>query len=110
MILPVWLAIILVGSVLPVSSPVTYSSSDKVVHFILYGLTAILFFRRYMSRKARKGAMLSAILLSSSYGALIEILQYFLPYREFSAGDIAANISGAFVFCIVYAQRRKHET
>jgi VanZ family protein len=100
--LGLWFFLLLVVSVMPVSGPDTDLPADKIVHFLLYGLTSILLFR-YLTKKTNgSGAFYKAVAISSIYGAAMEVVQYFLPYRSFSIGDIAANAAGAFLVCLIY--------
>lgn len=108
MLVAAWLLFIFVISVVPVPGPRTSLPLDKVVHAVLYGMTAILLFRWFMLRKmAVPKAFMLAFLFSSAYGLAIEIVQYFMPYRQFSAGDVLANSAGAFFFSLAYAGWRK---
>ncbi|NJD57442.1 MAG: hypothetical protein FIA94_13710 [Nitrospirae bacterium] len=103
MVLAIWLIFLLVVSLIPLSSPKLPPHSDKVEHFIAYGITSILIFR-YLAAKGRKDRIsVFSVVIASSYGALIEVLQGLTPYRQFSFGDMAANAAGALVFCLAYA-------
>ena len=73
---------------------------DKPAHFILYGITALMFFMVLRVKKDRKKSMLYAFLLSSLSGLIIEIIQSFTPHRSFEAVDILANTLGAAAFII----------
>jgi len=37
-----------------------------------------------------------------SYGVLIEVVQFFLPYRSFSIADMIADAAGIFLYYIFY--------
>lgn len=73
---------------------------DKLAHFILYGVTALMFLRVLRWNLDRKLCMLFSFLLSSLFGLIIEILQSFTPHRSFELADILANTAGAAVFVI----------
>ena len=60
---------------------------DKVGHFSMYFLLGALILLAYP--KNRKALFLGVI-----YGALMEIFQYFIPYRSFELMDMLANTSG----------------
>ena len=102
MLLILWLVLVFTLSVIPVSGPKTDMPVDKVVHFIMYGLTAVFFFRYLRPKTGKAKAGFESVAIASAYGAAIEVVQYFLPYRSFSLGDMAANTLGAFAFCIIY--------
>jgi VanZ family protein len=105
-LLLIWYFLILVVSVMPFSGPKTDLPLDKVVHFILYGLTSILLFRYFIRQTNSRSAFIKAVALASIYGAAMEVVQYFLPHRSFSLGDMAANAAGAFFACLVYEKVR----
>ncbi len=100
----IWSIIVLIISVIPI--PETGINSelhlDKVAHFLLYGITAILFFRVLKPKLSMKSSMLFSMMLSSLYGFFLEVTQYFISYRSFSLADIIANIFGAMVFVLTY--------
>jgi VanZ family protein len=87
---------------MPVSGPKTDLPADKLVHFVLYGMTSVFLFRYSINKATPIRTFYSSVALASMYGAAMEVLQYFLPYRSFSLGDIAANTLGAFSGCLLY--------
>ena len=87
--------------------PETDLPADKAEHFIAYGITAVLFFRFFITRVRRNRVFIISAVCASLYGALIEVLQAFTPYRHFSFGDMAANTAGAVVFGLAYAAKMK---
>jgi VanZ family protein len=100
--LGLWFSMLLIVSVLPASGPETDLPLDKIAHFILYGLTSTLLFRHFIKRTTGRSAFYKSVALAAIFGAVMEVVQYFLPYRSFSFGDIAANAAGAFFACLVY--------
>jgi VanZ family protein len=104
MFLIAWLTIILVLSVTRVSVAGSSFPIDKVFHFFTYGLTAIFFYRYLIQKTSGYRSILVSVMLSTGYGATLELLQYMLPYREFSLGDLMANASGALILCLMYAR------
>lgn len=97
-----WLGFVLIISVMPVSGPKTDLPADKVVHFMSYGMTSIFLFRYFVKKATSVEAFYTSVVLAGMYGAAIEVLQYFLPHRSFSLGDMAANMLGAFSGCVLY--------
>ncbi len=84
--------------------------SDKLVHAIFYMVIPITLIidHTFLIRKppSIKGvAYITAI--SIAYGILMEVVQYFLPYRSASFYDILANITGTVVALIIYFITRK---
>jgi VanZ family protein len=107
-LLTVWFSLILIISVVPVSEVVdTGLPDDKIAHFVLYGLTAIVLFRYFAQKTTGKKAFYMSVAIAALYGAAMEVLQYFLPYRSFSAGDMAANTAGAFLACVLYVKGKR---
>jgi VanZ family protein len=106
-----WLSILLMLSLIPL--PETGIDPewhlDKVVHFLLYGITAILFYRRIRLR-LRLWHILFSIGLASLYGFFLEVLQRLVSWRSFSLSDITANVLGATTFVLIYIYRLKGDT
>lgn len=101
-ILALWLIILFIISIIntpkvPIGAGLHI---DKVVHFILYGMTALMFLTVLRAKKGGKKPMLYAFLLSSIVGFIIEIIQSFTPHRRFEPADIMANTLGAAAFII----------
>jgi VanZ family protein len=101
-VLILWFALVLIGSVIPVSGPNTDLPVDKVVHFVMYGISSVLLFRIFVKKTTLKRAFYLSVAIAAIYGAAIEVVQYFLPYRSFSFGDMAANAVGAFLGSVLY--------
>jgi VanZ family protein len=98
----------MIASVVPVSTPQTgFSGSDKLVHAVIYGITSIFVYRRCSRLTIPARAFYLSFALSAVYGAAMELIQYFLPYRSFSLGDITANTVGAFCGSILYMKGKK---
>lgn len=72
--------------------------NDKVGHFLAYVmLTFNATLMVYPSRKK----MISWTLMAVAYGAIIEVIQHFLPGRTMSIYDFYADLGGAFVGLIL---------
>ena len=107
-LLTVWFSLILIASVVPVTEVVdTGLPEDKIAHFVMYGLTAILLFRFFERKTTLNRACYMSVAIAALYGAAMEVVQYFLPYRSFSAGDMAANTIGAFLACVLYVKGKR---
>ncbi len=89
------------GNVLP---PPLFAWSDKLYHFLAYGILSVLFILRLpLSGKLPAGKGIShpwTILLGCSHAILNEYHQLLVPLREFSYFDMAANLLG---FLSIYA-------
>ena len=92
---------------LPLSLP-AFAHADKLCHFLIYGiLAALLAWSMHLpalSPGSAKRCVLAAIVLTTIYGALMELGQGLLKQagRSFSVGDLLANALGAAVFVLGY--------
>ncbi len=108
LLLTVWFSLIFIASVMPVAGIDTgLPEEDKIAHLIMYGLTAILLFRFFERKKTLNGACYMSVVIAALYGAAMEVVQYFLPYRSFSVGDMTANTIGAFLACVLYVKGKR---
>lgn len=100
---PVVVAVILlVGSVVPLpstggSGPPLLPSPTAIGHLVGYATLAYTLRGRLRSRPARSAVWISIAVLAAvvSYGALVEVLQWFIPYRHFDLADVTVNALGA---------------
>lgn len=82
----------------PPEPPFDVDHFDKIGHFAAYAVLAFLI----MWGATRNGnsigpeILLFALILSSAYGIVIEIFQYFIPGRHACAVDAVFNMAGAF--------------
>ncbi len=82
-----------------------FSFQDKLFHFIVFGILAILMARSFKKSKLNffnKYYHVLAILLTGIYGVIDEYHQYFVPGRFSTVGDWLADLLGAIVFIIVF--------
>lgn len=101
----IWLLIILFFSVVPVQGLQAGHPIDKIAHFVIYGITSIIFFRIFRKRMSLVKTTAYSVSFASLYGLAIELIQHVLPWREFSLLDEVSNFCGALVFGIIYAVR-----
>ena len=73
--------------VAPADTTILGSYNDKLMHYIGYIILMNSCLFAYGTRP-RKAVMFGMLLL---YSFMIEVIQYFLPYREFSLLDLLAN-------------------
>lgn len=92
-----------------VQLPESLISPDKVGHFIAYCvLTLLILFGMQKSLKISSRNMILAIVISSAYGACLEVIQYtFFPNRYFEVWDAVANITGALAGYYIFRKFRK---
>ena len=102
----IWAAYVLaliVGSLVPVDMSGAPDQSDKLFHFLAYGLMVFFW------PAGRKGFRLSPFWLAAGLGLLLEIAQGALPTGRFmDIWDVAANTLGAGVGAAVALLRVKH--
>lgn len=99
----VWLSLVLLLSIIPTRGLQTGHPADKVIHFVIYGITAVMFLRILRFKTSLTKSIVVSIVLASMYGFVIELIQSAIPWRECSFSDMIANISGAAFFSILYA-------
>ena len=87
---------------MPVKGIQTKHLSDTAIHFVLYGITAIIFIRSLRSKTSIIKSAILSIILASLYGLAIEVLQSAMPWRECSFSDVMANLSGSIFFSVLY--------
>ena len=84
---------------------------DKVAHFSLYGLLAMILALRLVKKKSDLTTtdVIIVATICSIYGAILEAIQYFfLSDRFFEIPDIIANIIGSIagsVFVYLFLKR-----
>lgn len=93
-----WLIINLFIFLMPVSFEQSiFKNSDKIYHIFFSLVTAFLL---YFSFRKWKFTFLGSFLFPILYGLFIEILQNFLPHREFSFTDLLCDASGGAIFVV----------
>jgi VanZ family protein len=103
----VWALTILVLCILPGStfdSVKTFQHTDKLIHFFLYFVQALLLFvALYKWGKIKlHQTYITILLIPSLMGMLIETIQHYLVLnRMFDLGDAAANLLGISLFLLI---------
>lgn len=85
---------------------INFKFHDKLIHFAAYALLCLVvyvIFKIY----AVKSSLRTAVLFSTIYGSVIEVLQMTLTsYRAFDFYDIAANTAGIFIMaCAIHTKK-----
>ena len=97
--LVIWLTVVTIISVVPLErNALSLPHADKLLHFILYAITSILFYTYLKESKAplyRRNIVLFSILYASAFGLLMELAQHYASTRDFSLADAAFNVLGA---------------
>jgi VanZ family protein len=94
-----WCAIIAISylATTSVEHKIQSSFNDKFNHLIAFVVLSFLAHIAYP--KMQKFKWVSALFF---YGLLIEVVQYFLPYREFSLFDLATDSLGIIGYLIIF--------
>jgi VanZ family protein len=77
--------------------------TDKHAHFVTYGVLAALMIWAFTDRAPARttwAVAAAAVALAALYGASDEFHQSFVPGREVSALDLAADTAGALVAAV----------
>lgn len=103
-----WTACILIGCLLPGRDlpDVAINISDKAIHFTIYFLLSIFTYYGWIKQNSfyalHRNTILKIVLLTSTYGFLVEILQHVLTTdRHFDLYDALANSTGAIAGCMI---------
>lgn len=100
LLLLAYMVIIFVISVRPAPAGVpSFWQMDKFLHAVIYGIMALLALRvtaRVLPFNASR-AKLAGFVISFIFGALMEVVQAFISFREGSFYDCVANGVGAFL-------------
>lgn len=89
-------------SLLPVRAPeqLNFIFADKFSHLIMYGLFSFLLINLlHIKRKVNPWA--KSFLFIFCFGSVIEVIQHFLPFRDFEIWDIVFNVIGWFLGCFL---------
>lgn len=71
--------------------------SDKLDHVLAFFVMAFFLGRGFVS----SGSPYLKFLPLAFYGLVIEVVQWFLPTREFSLLDVAADVAGILLYLVI---------
>jgi VanZ family protein len=107
-----WMALIFFlssKSDLPV--PPLFPFQDKVEHGVAFGILGVFFYRSFKPRWAppllKRVLVITAMV--AAYGAFDEIHQSFVPARDASLADFAADTIGGLVSAIIFSVHARTE-
>jgi len=104
-LLPLWLALtIYVVSSRPIPDEfrAMIAMSDKLVHFAVYGMMALLIARLRLVQERLPGGAMAAIVLVALFGLADELHQISTPGRIGDFADWVADVLGALTFVTAY--------
>lgn len=87
------------------SSGQAFVANDKIMHFAAFGILAI-----FLSFSEKFSKLQWPMTISFVYAAMIEIVQFFIPYRTFDLLDLAAGALGVFAILLVIPDSLKNDT
>ncbi len=103
--LVIYWIILLVATSLPAPDLPDVWGSDKIKHYLAYGVLAFLLNLTFLVQEKKKltvqKAFLVTIITCSVYGALDEIHQIFIPGRSAELLDLLADVIGAVTGAII---------
>ena len=91
------LAIGLVLAVVPGPKTPAPEYSDKIAHALLFLQLALLYCLGFAARTVPP----SIFAALTAYGLLIEVIQYFIPWRTFSLADLLADVTGVLLYMLI---------
>ena len=103
-----WALLIFISSSIPAEKlpDVGKSGFDKIVHFVMYFVLAAAIHwsvrHQMVSPWARRYELVCTVLLTTLYGLTDEIHQAFVPNRNTSILDLAADIGGAALYVAMF--------
>ncbi|RPD40142.1 VanZ family protein [Chitinophaga barathri] len=106
-----WIVLILFlctlpGSAIPQISAFDKLHIDKVVHFLLFGVTVLLLAYGYYKQKGEisNWSLFSLVVMVTLYGLAIEFIQrYLVANRSFDMYDLLADGLGAVAGALVFS-------
>ena len=95
-----WVTLLLLGTTFYLIS-IKVVAPVELLHLMLYGIMCILIFS-LLSLRLRGGLLFGASALATAiFGAIDELIQYYLPNRVFDWNDILFNILGGMMALVI---------
>ena len=83
---------------------------DKLTHVVEYGVLGLLLaralWRHNIFRRSARRVFLAALVLGVFYAASDEFHQRFVPYRDCSAADLAADAAGVMFGTVIWIRKQ----
>ena len=104
----IWATIVFFISVVAGSAQTSINvvGMDKFIHTGIYALLCLQlivgFSKQHSFRLLKFNPVIGAVIVSATYGILLEFVQYFIPERSFDIYDMLANALGAFIGWLVF--------
>lgn len=101
-----WIFFVAVIELVPFSGGPSVPNGDKIIHIALYAITGFLVFTLLIKKMSFRAALILTVLLSTIYGAALEILQGFTG-RTPDLMDALANAFGTSIAAFVIGYKRR---
>ena len=84
--------------------PELFWGQDKLEHFLAFGMLGFFYFHSFRRRDAKPTytRVVFITLMVASYGLFDEAHQYFVPGRDASLADLAADTAGGFFAAVIF--------
>jgi VanZ family protein len=88
--------------------PMLFWGQDKLGHALVFGILAFLYARSFRPREENPSfaRVLLITLMVAAYGMFDEVHQMFIPGRDASIADLAADTAGGFFSAVIFYNKR----
>jgi VanZ family protein len=107
--------LILIGSSIPTNKLLLFQRhssilkillSDFFIHFGAFAILTVLLSIGYFKSRESKAWWIKVALVSLLVGILVEVIQFFLPYRSFSIRDLGIDVVGISTALVLFTTAR----
>ena len=91
------------------SNIISFSYSDKIIHFILFFVQSTLITKTYIARNFKSNKLMPKIIFYFLiFRFCVEFIQIYLPYRSFELLDLTSNLIGSLsgAFFVFYLESK----
>ncbi|MBP7088898.1 MAG: VanZ family protein [Candidatus Omnitrophica bacterium] len=81
---------------LDIPKPLLFPFYDKLLHILNYAVLAFIIVNT-VNLKTKQQNRVFALTYAFILGLIVEIIQFFLPYRAFDVIDMLCNFTGGFI-------------
>ena len=99
-VLTVWILIVTVSFLSPVDQVpqiLQWTHSDKVLHFVIFAITALLIHLSF-----ERLSIWSLLAFGTIYGLILEVIQIYIPGRSFELMDLLSDIGGTLIGSLAF--------
>jgi len=78
------------------SNTISFSYSDKIIHFILFFVQSTFITKTYIARNFKSDKLMPKIIFYFLIFCFsVELIQIYIPYRSFELLDLTSNLIGS---------------